>query len=350
MNGGLTREQIRSAFVVLLGREPESEEAYGAHAQVADLLELRLAILGSEEYRSRLDDIIAARGREAVVFIHLEKTGGTTLHNVLAANFEPQRVSPPHYGHSHVYSVIDAPYDLFSGHYDYETVCAIPRSSKKTVSVFRRPVERLKSQYRFWRGHPLTPGLEETHRILAKQLSPEDFFSHPDSRSSPLINNYYLRAFGDSIHGRIPTTFSPKEELEAFIIAKHRVRKLDAIGITERMSESVDLICRTLGFPVPLAFETLQKTDELPFTDPSFVRVPPVQTSERLLDALADLIRYDNLLFEAAAEEFELRLASMRDGGEREARLASPGLAPQTTGSRGAARKVALRTPLAADH
>jgi hypothetical protein len=142
-NGGITREQIRIAFVLLLGREPESEEVYAAHAWITDLPELRLAVLGSEEYRTRLDNILRARSREAIVFIHLEKTGGTTLHNILAANFEPQKVSPPHFGYSQAYSITEAIYDLFSGHYDYETAIAIPRSSKKIVSLFRRPVERL---------------------------------------------------------------------------------------------------------------------------------------------------------------------------------------------------------------
>jgi hypothetical protein len=178
---------------------------------------------------------------------------------------------------------------------------------------------------------------------LAKELSPEDFFYHPAIRSSPLINNYYLRAFADSIHGVIPTTFSPGDAIEAFIIAKSRIRKLHAIGITERMTESVNLICRTLGFPVPSGFETLQKTAELPLNDPSFVAVSSVDTTDRLSEVLTDLIRYDELLFEAAVEEFDLRLASLGNG-EREQRLASRTLAPRKKRSGGKAPKLPLKT------
>jgi hypothetical protein len=104
MGGGrvvphVTREQVRDACVFLLGREPESEEAYRTHERHASLFHLREALLSSDEYRSRLHSLIEAHNRESVVFIHPEKTGGTTLHHVLAANYSPERASPSHYAY-----------------------------------------------------------------------------------------------------------------------------------------------------------------------------------------------------------------------------------------------------------
>ena len=83
----VTREQVRDAYVFLLGREPKSEEAYRTHERHASLTHFLEAILSSEEYRGRLHSLIEVYNRETVVFIHLEKTDGTTLHNVLTANY-----------------------------------------------------------------------------------------------------------------------------------------------------------------------------------------------------------------------------------------------------------------------
>ena len=52
-DGRVTREQIRSAYVQILGREPESADAYAAYAKVRSDFELREILMSSEEARSR---------------------------------------------------------------------------------------------------------------------------------------------------------------------------------------------------------------------------------------------------------------------------------------------------------
>ena len=139
-----------------LGGSQNSEEAYRTHEKHASLVHLREAILSSDEYRRRLHSIIEAYNRETVVFIHLEKTGGTTLHNVLAMNYAPDRASPSHYSYLSDFSLIDNTYDFFSCHIDFDAALRIPRASKRLVALFREPVERLISQYQFWKSHPVS--------------------------------------------------------------------------------------------------------------------------------------------------------------------------------------------------
>jgi hypothetical protein len=312
----VSREQIRYAYLFLLGREPESEEAYAAHSNFTDLYRLRSAILASVEYRMGLKSVLATLNKVAVVFIHLEKTGGTTMHNVLAANFSEDRVSPAHYSFLESYSTTENGYDFFSGHFDYEMVSSIPRSSLKLISIFRKPSDRLISQYRFWQSHPLSPNLDTTHRhVLAKKLGPEEFFAHPAIRFLPHTNNYYLRVFAGSVTNLVRPSLSPDEERSALDLAKSRIRSLQGIGITERMKESVDVICRALGFAVPAAFETVHRTDDLPSQEPSFAKVPPVKMTDSLQEVLNDLIRYDDLLHATATEEFERRVTLRAEPG-----------------------------------
>ncbi len=98
-----------------------------------------------------------------------------------------------------------------------------------------------------------------------------------------------------------------------------RVQSLHALGLTHRMGESIELISYGLGFPPPKSFETFHKTDDLPAREPGFQKVPTVKMTYRLRGLLDELTYYDNVLFEAAAVEFDLRLAAMRLGGKPKA-------------------------------
>jgi Sulfotransferase family len=340
----VTREQVLYAYVFLLGREPESEEAYRTHEKHASLVHLREAILSSDEYRRRLHSINEAYNREAVVFIHLEKTGGTTLHNVLAMNYAPDRASPSHYSYLYDFSLIDNTYDFFSCHIDFDTALRIPRASKRLVALFREPVERLISQYRFWKSHPVsTSSGEYDPSRLAKELGPEDFFDHPQVRPLPMINNYYLTTFGPAM--RSLSLLNQEEKLRALQVAMQRVQSLHALGLTHRMADSIELISHGLGFPAPKTFETFHRTDDLPAREPGFQKVPTVKMTYRLRGLLDELTYYDSALYEAAVVEFDLRIAAMRLGGQAKAgarKRPAPGKPTSRTGPSaggGAARR-----------
>ena len=301
-----------------LGGSQKSEDAYRTHEKHASLVHLREAILSSDEYRDRLHSLIEAYNRETVVFIHLEKTGGTTLHNVLTANYAPERASPSHYSYLSEFSLIDNTYDFFSCHIDYDTALRIPRASKQLVALFREPTERLISQYRFWQSHPVNSSSGEYDPSrLAKKLSPEEFFNHPEVRLLPMINNYYLMTFGPAI--RSLSVFGQEEKLKALEVAMQQVQSLHALGLTHRMQESIELISHGLGFPAPKTFETYHKTDDLAAREPGFQKVPTVKMTYRLRGLLDELTYYDNVLFEAAAAEFDLRMAAMRHSGKAKA-------------------------------
>ena len=309
MTSGVTREQIRAAYVCLLAREPESDQAYAAHSSCRDLFQLRHAIMTSEEYNHRMSGIREAQDRQALFFIHLEKCGGTTLYSALASNFDPAQVSPPHYSFLQDYVMSETTYEFISGHFDYAAVLNTPRRAKRVISIFRDPVDRLKSQYRFWRSHPVPDDAEEVSGwVLAKKLSPEAFFSHPDVRASALIDNYYFRTFGVSPPGPISASLTGKEARDALDVAKSRIRSLDGIGLTHRMDESLALICAALGLRTPEQVQSLQVTDKLPDEDARFARVERVEVTPALRRMLADLVRHDTILFDLALAEFVQRL------------------------------------------
>jgi hypothetical protein len=208
----------------------------------------------------------------------------------------------------------DIDYDFFSGHIDYDTALAIPRTRKRLVALFRKPSDRLASLYRFWRAHPPI----STAHILAKDFGPEEFFENPIIRSMPTVNNRYLRRFG-ALHGHPMAPAKPDQDRKAFGLAKRRIETLDALGVTDQMRKSIELICQSLGFPIPETFESVHRTDDFPQNDPRFRKVPPVEMTPRLNEALKDLIYFDDLLYKAALDEFQRRIDHSRSlSGENE--------------------------------
>lgn len=53
-NEPISKDAVIAAFILLLGREPESEEAVDAHLGLASLDKLREAIMSSEEFKSKV--------------------------------------------------------------------------------------------------------------------------------------------------------------------------------------------------------------------------------------------------------------------------------------------------------
>ena len=137
-------------------------------------------------------------------------------------------------------------------------------------------------------------------------------------RSAPTLNNYYLRTFASSGRVPIPAKWSVGDDHGLLDIAQTRIRSLDAVGLTHRMTESVLAISSALGFPAPEKILAVNKTDALPNENPKFYRVAPVEMTSALDDALRDLIHYDNILYDTASEEFERRLSTALPSQTRE--------------------------------
>jgi hypothetical protein len=95
----------------------------------------------------------ATKSTHRLVFLHLPKTGGTTLHHHFSAHFTPDEICPLRIPGLERYSVTElAQWRYFSGHYNAEEIKRIP-GPLFVVTVLRNPIERLLSHYYFWKRH-----------------------------------------------------------------------------------------------------------------------------------------------------------------------------------------------------
>jgi Sulfotransferase family len=317
----LTREEIRCGYLYVLGRDPESERVYDLFANHASVLDFRRTLIRSDEgqrvMRSQLPITVKHPyfdlDRVAVCFIHLEKTGGTSLYEVLKNGFDPQRITSSHLAmdalHSLSLSEITK-YDLIAGHFDYATTIALPRPQIKRIALFRDPIDRLISFYRFHKAHPIAKR-RMNFVELAQDLTPMEFFRHERVRSSPRLNNAYLRTFGTCLSLPVASETKGNETSESRELAATRIRELDAVGITERMQESVTLICGVLGFFPPDKMHRHHRTDDFATRNQGFSKPEPIERSAELEAAMEPLISMDLDLYRVAKETFSSRLAAL---------------------------------------
>jgi hypothetical protein len=335
-------EYVLWAYRLLLGREPESRDVIRNNPFKNNRQGLVNTVLRSEEFHTKnrglppLDNPYHSWDDEAIAFIHLPKTGGTTLSSMLAAHYPAERTCPQTYNALHNYTPAElARFNFFFGHFDYFATCFIPKRRILRISIFRDPVQRLISFYRFSRSFSLQHEFSDNPFInLANELDVEEFFEHELITSSYHTNNAYLFFFGSSIDDsdmlakldkHVPTLDGMICETseygvhvpgggeflaEPLLQATQRILALDGIGLTERFRDSVELIFSQLGLAMPESIAPTQVTDDLPNSDTRFVPVPKVVMTPRLSRVLEALTRYDRIIYDVAKREFQRRLSA----------------------------------------
>jgi hypothetical protein len=320
--GGLlappNRDDIRQAYRLILGREPESEAVVDEQMKHSSIAEFRVAALKSLEFRGQYRAICAEKpdpywsiSRRTLVFVHLEKTGGTTLRDLIAANFDADRIAPGPNNQIYSFPVAELGYyDFFAGHFDLDSVRYVPRRNISTITLFREPRSRLISWYRFHKSHPPVGPHAANHFVkLAHQLSAEEFFELPELRTSQFAFNRYLSAFGRSFGWFEARRGSLNDdELDSALEdAKNAIRSLTAIGITEQFERSVRCILKALKLPAPAEIKSANVTDDMPKALSGFRTVDRVEITPRLARALDALTMYDQEIYRVAVSEFERR-------------------------------------------
>ena len=136
-----------------------------------------------------------------VVFLHIPKTAGTVVHEILAARFEKAEICPERFRGLGKYSVEELEkFRYFSGHFTMSQVDRIP-GKKFVFTIVRNPVDRILSLYYFWRRH--RDEFVRTHKLrgprLAKKLPLVDFLAVDQQTPRDAIDNEMARILAGAV-------------------------------------------------------------------------------------------------------------------------------------------------------
>jgi len=187
----------------------------------------------------------SARGTadpHTIIFLHIHKTAGTTLHTILDRQYQPQEVyviDADGHNLDHFANLSQQRRDavrLLKGHMDFG-LHEFLRLPYTYFTFLRRPIERVISHYYFIRRTPSHP-----HYHLARRLNLRQFV---ESETNKLMVNGQTRILA----GGYPHYRFGSKKNELLERAKRNLRQHFAVvGLMEQFDESLLLLKKTFGW------------------------------------------------------------------------------------------------------
>ncbi len=250
-----------------------------------------------------------------VRFLHFEKTAGSSLVVALQSNFHPLQI------HSatalktiasldpdrlEALRIAHRQADLAWGHYDLPSLLCLDGDDPCfRLCLLRDPRQRILSLYYFWKGNLDEPG---RHVRLAHENDLLAFLRIREPTIRNEIDNLYVRR----LTGLYATEAGDPLETDpslAFQSARQAIGRLDFVGVSERLGDSLAVLGRTLGFAPPRRTPKVNVQADLERNGLRPVRAIARETITPEIDAeLAALTRLDMVLY----REAERRLDQMR--------------------------------------
>ncbi len=175
------------------------------------------------------------------IFLHIPKTGGITLYQILEHNYPPEHTwrTYPHDWDDLQRQVREMPPErrrslrLIEGHVPYGVHTLFERPAR-CFTMLRNPVSRTLSYYYYVRSHPDNP-----HYEAARTMSLEEYLE-----SGLLLDNGQTRWLAN-IQRQIPFGKTTPEMLEQ---AQENLQNLAVVGLVEHYDESLLLMKAVLGW------------------------------------------------------------------------------------------------------
>ena len=181
-----------------------------------------------------------------IVFFHIDKTGGTTVCDYLAQQFDHGQIRPVPCGkHVDLYAhnrkfKHDRSHQLVMGHYDTGILECFDESPVVTMTVLREPVARVVSLYRYVLEHDELYGKLS---VDAQTLGIDGWMR----KHAGLWDNAMTRQIAGQ---RWSSGY--KEASESMLIrAEAMLRQIDYVGVMENLTQFLERVAEGLGWSAP---------------------------------------------------------------------------------------------------
>src|SRR5712672_114759 len=313
-------ELVETIYKSLLERDPDASgfQYYtGVIVESNGVSKVLTRIITSPEFNK-------LQQRVAVVFLHIQKTAGTSMQGMLKEAFGANAYVE-HADSLATYERKDlSAFSVFAGHFNHDSLVHIPCRRLSTYTFVREPKERLTSLYYFWRAHePTAPTWSEGMKI-ANELLIEEFFGRDESTTNSLLWNHMTWAImGHQQWATWRLTLKGATESEALELLsgqirpaiRKRLREFVFVGLQEDYERSVVMLCEVLGWPRFKSVRSDQSLDRLTKKNPHFKKTLEKQPRSEHLDTLLDrFVQLDNIVYEESKLLYVEQVALYGDG------------------------------------
>ncbi len=245
-------------------------------------------------------------GGKAIYFVHISKTSGTSLNEFISSHYQAAECEI-HFENSIRWgdpailkSLVSKKF--LSGHVRYPVFRnRMPTMPHVTFSMLRDPVSQIASHLMWVRDlcdpkrraefdrHP-----EYIQRIAIRLADIDfqrpselgDFFATMSKHERGLFDNCQTRYFLPNL---------PSERIEETYLAQalRNLAQLNVVGVTDRYRQTIMVLCHHMGWAVP------DRSAKLNVTRP---RHALDRTDPETLDVLAEVTRFDRVLYEQARD------------------------------------------------
>ncbi|MCA9199557.1 MAG: sulfotransferase family 2 domain-containing protein [Planctomycetales bacterium] len=248
---------------------------------------------------------------ESLVFMHIPKTGGTTLHRLLKAHFADELICPERFARLEAYSLEElSRYRFFSGHFDRTNVACIP-GSPKIVTLFREPKARILSLFYYWKSHKweVIEAKDLAGPRMAKSMRLLDFLRCPLPGITPNIDNVMTRTLLPQFVVGPNREFGMAEEL-VLPEATAFLDNMECFGVLEEYETTVNVIWGQLGWHRPATIPVTRSRDKFSIYS-EMEEVEREDITPKIEQELDRLTRYDTQLYEYAVSQLATRKSSI---------------------------------------
>lgn len=318
---------LSAAYRGLLGREadPGGLKSYVETLKASkDLARVLCSIVSSREFARNYYTQVS--NKPCLVFLHIQKTAGTSIQNHLVECFKRGELYKEHTDSLSRHSPLELlRYEAFAGHFNYDSLKHIPRTKLSIFTFVRDPKNRLVSLYHFWRAHQpwhksFHPGME-----IANTKMMEEFFEDERIRKNPSVWNHMAQMImGQRLYREWRTALTSRKGFEA---SRHlmeetirpaiirRLKEFLFVGIQEDFTSSVRMLFSILEKKPPPMVRKDHTLDLLMNSDCNFKKQMDRQPLTPRVDAALDgLVELDNIVYEESVSLYREKTAESEAG------------------------------------